>query len=203
MCASLYTQPYKLKKRRRMLYLPLEFSEKTLDGFVDSVAFINAMSWSDYNAMKMNSYSCVIKEHPQPPLKTECANVQLEQPIARADVQFNIGTYIFTDTVVILSKKSFLIVEVNFMRNHQAVVDTANGTINFPHVEMSLAMMDEMNNCNPKSLQTLTEGNQTLSPQLTTTVKAVVITTNTNDITGAIQPLQQVDKTVTIIVAQR
>ena len=54
-----------LKKRRRMLYLPLEFCEITMDGLVDSGAFINAMSWSDYNAYKMNSDSCVIKEYPQ------------------------------------------------------------------------------------------------------------------------------------------
>ena len=67
-----------------MLYLPLEFGEIKMDGLVDSGAFINAMSWSDYNAIKMNSDSCVIKEYPQPPFKIECANAQLEQPIATA-----------------------------------------------------------------------------------------------------------------------
>ena len=93
-----------LKNGRRMLYLPLEFGELTMGGLVDSGAFINAMSWSDFNAIKMNSDNCVIKEYPQPPFKIECANAQLEQPIATADIQFNIGTYTFTDTFVILSK---------------------------------------------------------------------------------------------------
>ena len=190
-----------LKNRRRMLYLPLEFGEITMDGFVDSGAFINAMSWSDYNAIKMNSDSCVIKEYPQPPFKIECANAQLEQPIATADIQFNIGTYTFTDTFVILSKTSFPIIGLNFMRNHQAVIDTANGTINFPHVEMTLAMTDEMKKCNPKPLQIMAEGNQTLPPQQTTTVNAIVITTNMNDVTSAVQPLPQFDETATIIVA--
>ena len=190
-----------LKRRRRMLYLPLEFGEMTMDGLVDSGAFINAMSWSDYNAIKMNSDSCVIKEYPQPPSKIECANAQLEQPIATADIQFNIGTYTFTDTFVILSKTSFPIIGLNFMRNHQAVIDTANGTINFPHVEMTLAMTDEMKKCNPKPLQIMAEGNQTLPPQQTTTVNAIVITTNMNDVTGAVQPLPQFDETATIIVA--
>ena len=45
------------------------------------------------------------------------------------------------------------------MRNHQTVLDTANGTINFPHVKMTLAMTDEMINCNPKPLQIMAEGN--------------------------------------------
>ena len=190
-----------LKNRRRMLYLPLEFGELTMDGLVDSGAFINAMSWSDYNAIKMNSDNCVIKEYPQPPFKIECANAQLEQPIATADIQFNIGTYTFTDTFVILSRTSFPIIGLNFMRNHQAVIDTANGTITFPHVEMTLAMTDEKKNCNPKPLQIMAEGNQTLPPQQTTTVNAIFLTTNAIDITGAVQPLPQFDETATIIVA--
>ena len=183
-----------------MLYLPLEFGI-TMDGLVDSGAFINAMSWSDYNAIKMNSDNCVIKEYPQPPLKFECANAQLEQPIATADIQFNIGTYTFTDTFVILSKTSFPVIGLNFMRNHQAVIDTANGTTTFPHVEMTLAMTDKKKNCNPKPLQIMAERNQTLLPQKTTTVNAIVITTNATDITGAVQPQPQFDETSTIIVA--
>ena len=87
------------------------------------------------------------------------------------------------------------------MRNHQAVIDPANGTINFPHVEMTLAMTDEMKKCNPKPLQIMAEGNQTLPPQQTTTVNAIVITTNMHDVTGAVQPLPQFDETATIIVA--
>ena len=51
-----------LKKRRRMLYLLLQLCEITMEGLVDSGAFINAMSWSDYNAIRMNSVNCIIKE---------------------------------------------------------------------------------------------------------------------------------------------
>ena len=87
------------------------------------------------------------------------------------------------------------------MRNHQAELDTANGTINFPHVEMTMAITDEMKNCNSKPFQIMTEGNKTLLPQQTTTVNAIVITTNINDVTGTVQPLPQFYKTATIIVA--
>ena len=87
------------------------------------------------------------------------------------------------------------------MRNHQTVLDTANGTINFPHVEITLAMTDEMKNCNPKPLQIMAEENQALSPQQTTRVSAIVITTNTNHVTGTVQPLPQFGETATIIVA--
>ena len=87
------------------------------------------------------------------------------------------------------------------MRNHQAILETTNGTINFPHVEMTLAMTDEMKRCNLKPLQIMAEGNQMIPPQQTTTVSAIVITTNTNDVTGTVQPLTQSDETATIIVA--
>ena len=51
------------------------------------------MSWSDYNMIKMNSENCPgISDNLQPPFKIECANAQLQQPIATADIQFNIGT---------------------------------------------------------------------------------------------------------------
>ena len=46
----------------------------------------------------------------------------------------------------------------------------------------------------------MAEGNQTLPPQQTTTINAIVITTNAIDITGAVQPLPQFDETATIIV---
>ena len=47
----------------------------------------------------------------------------------------------------------------------------------------------------------MAEGNQTLPPQQTTTVNAIVITTNMHDVTGAVQPLPQFDEAATIIVA--
>ena len=181
-----YTRQNRSKNGQRMLYLPLEFSEITMDGLVDSGAFFNAMSWSDYNAIKMNSDNIITEEYPQPLFKIECANAQLKQPIATDDIQFNIGSYTFTDTFVILSKTSFPIIGLNFLRNHQAVLETANDTINFPHVEMTLVMTDEMKNCKPKPLQIMPEGDQTLSTQQTRTVSAIVITTNTNDVTGTV-----------------
>ena len=70
------------------------------------------------------------------------------------------------------------------MRNHRAVIDTANGTINFLHVGITLAMTGEMKNCNPKPLRILAEGSQTLNPQHTTTVAAMVNNTSTNDVSG-------------------
>ena len=42
--------------------------------------------------IKMKSKHSVINECSKPPFQIECASAQLEQPIATADIQFNIGT---------------------------------------------------------------------------------------------------------------
>ena len=186
-----------------MLYLPLEFGETSIDGLVDSGAYINAISWSDYIMIKDYTENCSIKVYPPPPFRIECANAQIEQPIATADVQFNIGTYTFTDTFVVLSRTSFPIVGLNFMRNHQALLDTANGTITFPHVEMTLAMKDEIKKCNPHPIQIRTNVTQMVPAQQTLTVNAVAITNIEHPITDTIQPQPQFDEDAQIIVAPR
>ena len=136
-----------------MLYLPLEFGEITIDGLVDSSAYINAIPWSDYIMIKNNTENCIIKElscsSPQTPFRIECANAEIKQPITTADVNFNIGTYTFTESFIVLCRTSFPIIGLNFMRNHQTLLDTANGTITFLHVEMTVAMKDEMKKDNP------------------------------------------------------
>ena len=144
--------------------------------------------------IKNNTENCIMKEYPQLPFRMECANAQIEQPIATADVQFNIGTYTFTDTFVVLSRTSFPIIGLNFMRNHQALLDTANGTITFPHVEMTLAMKDEKKKCNPHPIQIRTNGTQTVPAQQTLAINAVAITNIEHPITGTIQSHTQFDE---------
>ena len=107
-----------LKKRRRMLYLPLDFGEITFYGLVDSGAYLKAISWSAYTMIRNNTENCIIKQYPQPPFKIECANATIEQPIAIADFQFNIGSYTFTETFVVLSRTSYPIIGLNCMQNH-------------------------------------------------------------------------------------
>ena len=53
-----------LKKGRRMQYLSLEFREITIDDLVDSGAYINAISWSDYVMIKNNTENGILKEYP-------------------------------------------------------------------------------------------------------------------------------------------
>ena len=173
-----------------MLYLPLEFGKVTLDVLVDSGAYLNAISWFDYTMIRNNTENCIVKVYPQPPFKFECANVTIEQPIATAGMQFNIGTYTFTDTFVVLSRTSFPLVGLNFVRNHQAILDTANGTITFPHIEMKPAMKDEMKKFTPQTMQVRTNETQTIPPQQASTINAIVMTNAERTITGTIQSLQ-------------
>ena len=151
--------------------------------------------------IRNNTENCISKNYPQPPFKIESANATIEQHIATADMQFNIGSYTFTDTFAVLSRTSFPLVGLNFIRNHQAVLDTANGTITFTHIEMTLAMKDEMKNFTPQTMQVRTNETQTIPPQQARTINAIVITNAEHTITGTIQPLPQFDENTQIIIA--
>ena len=84
--------------------------------------------------------------------------------------------------------------------NHQAVIDTINGTSDFPHVEMMIAMTDEMKNCNPKPLQIRAEGNKFYPRNKQLQCRQKKITTSTNDARVAVQPLPQFEETAKIFV---
>ena len=54
----------------------------------------------------------------------------------------------FAATSAVFSKTSFQKLDLIFLRNHQVVTDTTNGTVNVPHVEIPIAMIDdETQNC--------------------------------------------------------
>ena len=104
------------------------------------------------------------------------------------------------DTIVIFSTTSCPIIVLSFTRTGQVVLDTANGTKKFPHVDIMMTMTDEMKRCNPKPLQILAEWNQTKPPTKQRPSPAKLITNSANAITVAVLPLPQFDKTAKIIV---
>ena len=87
------------------------------------------------------------------------------------------------------------------MRNHQEVIDTANGTIKFPHVEMMLAMTDEMKNCNPQTIPNFSRGESNATFTTNHDGSSNSQLRQKNNVTGVVQPLPQFEKTAIILVA--
>ena len=81
-----------LKKKKRMLFLPVEFNTVKIDALVDSGAYINAISERDAEKLRQHASQCIVNKAPPPPFKVQYANAELEQPLATYTLRFKIKT---------------------------------------------------------------------------------------------------------------
>ena len=132
-----------LKKKKRMLFLPVEFNTVKIDALVDSGAYINAISEGDAEKLRQHANQCIVNKAPPPPFQVQYANAELEQPLATYTLRFKIGDYTFEETFIIMNQTSFPIIGLAFLRKHAAVLDTAQGTIDFPKIQITMALTDE------------------------------------------------------------
>ena len=102
-----------------------------------------------------------------------------------------------------MTKTSYPTFGLAFLRKHSAITDTAQGTIDFPKIQITLASIDEMLKCNPKIITIKTEGKHTIPAKATRIIHASVTVSNNHPITGTVQPLPQFDETAKLIVAQQ
>ena len=190
-----------LKKRKRMLFLPVDFNSVKIDALVDSGAYINAISERDAEKFRQDANQCIIHKAPPPPFKVQYANAELEQPLATYTLRFKIGNYTFEETFIVMNQMSFPIIGLAFLRKHAAILDTAQGTIDFPKIQITMALTDEMQKCNLKPITIKTEAKHTIPAQATRIIYAVIPVTTEHTITGTIQPLPQFDENSKLIVA--
>ena len=80
-----------LKKKKPMLFLPVEINTVKIDALVDSGAYINAISERDTEKLRQNASQCIVNKAPPPPFKVQYANAELEQPLATHTLRFKIG----------------------------------------------------------------------------------------------------------------
>ena len=190
-----------LKKKKRMLFLPVEFNTVKIDALVDSGAYIDAISKRDAEKFRQNASQCIVKRAPPPPFKVQYANAELEQPLATYTLRFKIGDYTFEETFIIMNQTSFPKIGLAFLRKHAAILDTAQGTIDFPKIQITMALTDEMQKCNPKPIMIKTEAKHTIPAHSTRTIYASIPVSTEHPITGTIQPLPQFDECAKLIVA--
>ena len=182
-----------LKKKKRMLFIPLDFENTRIDALVDSGAYINVISERDADKIQTEANATIIAKAPPPPFKIQYANTELEKARATYTMQFKIGDYAFEETFIIMTKTSYPIIGLAFLRKHSAILDTAQGTIDFPKIQITLALKDERQKCNPKPIIIKTEEKHTIPAQAKRIIHASITTSNDHPITGTVQPLPQFD----------
>ena len=94
---------------------------------------------------------------------------------------------------IIMNQTSFPIIRLAFLRKHSAIllvlVDTAQGTIDFSRIQITMALTDEMQKCNPKPITIETESKHTIPEQSTPIINASIAMSNDHPISGTVQPL--------------
>ena len=129
-----------------MLFLPVEFKTVKIDA---SGAYINAISERDAEKLRENASQCLVNKAPPPPFKVQYANADLEQPLATYTLHIKIRDYTFEGTFIIMNQTSFPIIGLAFLRKHAAILDTAQGTIDFPNIQITIALTDERQSATP------------------------------------------------------
>ena len=190
-----------LKKKKRMLFVPIEFNTVKTDALVDSGAYINAISEKDAEELRQNASQCIVNRATPPPFKVQYANVELQQPLATYTLRFKIADYTFEETFNVMNQTSFPIIGLAFLRKHAAVLDTTQGTIDFPKIQITMALTDEMQKCNPKPILIKTESKHTIPSHATRIIYASISVSTEHPITGTIQPLPHFDECSKLMIA--
>ena len=100
-----------------------------------------------------------------------------------------------------MNQTSFPIIGLAFLRKHAAILDTAQGTIDFTKIQITMALTDEMQKCNPKPIMIETEFKHTIPAHATRIIYASIPVSTEHPITGTIQPLPQFDECSKLMVA--
>ena len=120
--------------------------------------------------MKQPSAS-LVKRH-LPHFKKQYPNAELEHSLATFAMRSKIEDYTFEDADIIMTQTSFPIIGLAFLRKHAVILDTAQGTIDFdfPKIQITMALTDEMQKGNPKPITSKTESKHTIPAQSTRSI---------------------------------
>ena len=174
-----------------MLFLPVDFNTVKIDALVDSGGIINATCERDAEKLKQNASQCILNKASPPHFKVKYANTELEQSLATYTLRFKIGDCTFEETIMVMNQTSFPIIGLAFLRKHAANLDTAQGTIDFPKTQITMALTDEMQKCNPKPIMIKTEAKHTIPARATRIIYASIPVSTEHPLTGTIQLLPQ------------
>ena len=115
-------------------------------------------------------------------------------------MEFKIGDYAFDETFIIMTKTSYTIIGLAFLRKHSAILDTAQGTNQVPENTNHLSFNRSHAEVQPEANNHQDRGKHTILAQATRISHASVTVNNDHLKTGTVQPLPQFDETAKLIV---
>ena len=132
-----------LRYKKRMLYFPMDFGELTIDGLIDTGAFLSsAIPEADLRKLRLLAPQSIVKEGPAPTFQIMVANGQLETPKSTVELKFEVGDFEFHEIFIVMEKLTGPIIRLMFLQRNHTVLDMRQGIFNFPYFSMQLKTAD-------------------------------------------------------------
>ena len=168
-----------LRRKQETFSVPLHFGNNlTADVLVDSGAYVSASAQNDWDTTKQKAPHNILKIDDPRNFKIQVANVQLEKPLTKTTIKFEIRDNVFAEHFVVMKKLTGPILGLHFMRNNSVVIDTTHGLIHFPHLTMLVKIASIETTAKPQPV--ITDDVLTI-PQRTTKKTQPLLTTRENE----------------------
>ena len=131
-----------LKIKRRMLYVPMDFGELTLDGLIDTGAHSSAIPEANLRKIQLLAPQSIVKEGPAPSFQIMVANGDIETLKSTVELNFEMGDFEFHEIFIVMEKLSSPIIGLMFLQRNHTVLDMRQGIPNFPFFSMQLKTAD-------------------------------------------------------------
>ena len=183
-----------------MLYVPLDFKNNlAVDALVDSGAFVSAIAQDDLETIKQKAPNNILKIDEPPNFQIQVANGQLEKPLSRATLNFEIGDNSFSEHFVVMRRLTGPIIGLHFMRNKSVVIDTTHGLIHFPHLTMQVKTASSETTTKPQPV--ITDEALIIPPTTTKRITAFIEHPSKWNTTGTGTPLEKFTETASLLIS--
>ena len=103
-----------LKKKRKMLFAPMDFNNLSVDALE-----------SEYQKIKSVSPDNILKEMDPPTFKVQVANGDIGTPTITVQLHFELGDWTFKETFIVATKMTGPILGLLFLKNNSAILDVS------------------------------------------------------------------------------
>ena len=188
-----------LKKKRKMLFAPMDFNNLSVDALVDSGALVNCLPESEYQKIKTVSPDNILKEMDPPAFKLQVANGDIETPTKTVQLQFELGDWTFKETFIVATKMTGPILGLSFLKNNSAILDVSQALLHFPHLTYAIAAED--NETVSRHHKVTIKNRLTIMPDQCITIEAGINLRTITNTTGIIHPTEQYSGEHQLVVA--
>ena len=164
----------------------MDFGELNIDGLIDTGALSGAIPEADSRKIRLLAPHTILNDGPPPAFQIMVANGQLEAPIAKVELHFEVGDITFREKFIVMTNLTSLLIGLFFLQRSSTILDVRQGILNFPFFSMQLKNEDRTDpNCIEPILNPV---GTILQPGKRTIVRLKSQIYTDNEATGIIQP---------------